>query len=255
MRLRALFLLWLMIWALPTQATEPRQPLFRGTLQLIADFPLAPLHWDQKDWLWAGAAGGAIALAWSQDLKWYPNLAKETARKDWLDNSMPVITMAGEGWIQACAIAVPALVGSERLARTSTVALQALAVSAVYAQVFKYAAWSNRPYQDDTKHELWYYSQSTQGLPSGHTFSSFAVAEAYGAEYGRWWTYSLAGLIAYSRIYNQAHWPSDVVAGAALGIAAGVQARHQADNLGDPSLRFSFQPSGSTPLLVAQHSF
>jgi membrane-associated phospholipid phosphatase len=238
-------------------AVEPQaQPFGRGTLRLLADYPLAPLHWGGQDWLWATAAGAGIAVAWNNDGPLYRGLATGDARKDWLDHSMPAISALGDGLMELGAAALAAKLGPPRLARTSAVAVQALCVVAVYAEVFKVAAWSNRPYQDDTQHKLWYFGQSTQGMPSGHTFSAFAAAEVYGAEYGRWWAYPLAGLIAYSRVYNQAHWPSDVVAGAALGIAAGVQARHQADRDGAPLLRFSLAPSpGGSPLVVAHASF
>ena len=233
------------------------QPFGAGTLRLLEAYPLAPLHWDAGDWLWAGGAGAAIAVAWNNDLPLYRGLATGGARKDWLDHSMPAVSALGDGLVELGAAAVAAKLGGPRLAKTSAVAVQALCVVAVYGEVFKLAAWSNRPYQDNTQHKLWYFSQSTQGMPSGHSFSAFAAAEVYGAEYGRWWTYPLAGLIAYSRVYNQAHWPSDVVAGTALGLAAGVQARHQAEALGAPSVRFGLapSPSGQTPLMVAHVAF
>jgi undecaprenyl-diphosphatase len=154
------------------------------------------------------------------------------------------------------AAALATKLGPPRLAAVSAVAVQALCVSALYGEALKFAAWSNRPYQDDSQHRLWYFGQPSQGMPSGHSFSAFAAAEVYGAEYGRWWTYPLAGLVAYSRVYNQAHWPSDVVAGAALGISAGVLARHEAEDLGQPLLRFSLAPSSrGTPLLMAHAAF
>jgi membrane-associated phospholipid phosphatase len=243
--------------AAPAADGEARiQPFGAGTLHLIEAYPLAPLHWDGQDWLWAAAAGAGVAVAWNNDLPLYHGLATGDARKEWLDHSMPAVSALGDGLMELGAAALAAKLGGPRLARTSAVAVQALAVVAVYSEVFKVAAWSNRPTQDDTQHKLWYFSQSTQGMPSGHTFSAFAAAEVYGAEYGRWWTYPLAGLIAYSRLYNQAHWSSDVAAGCALGIAAGVQARHQALLEGPPSLRFSLAPSpGGAPMLVAHAPF
>ena len=243
--------------AAPAATLPMGQPFGAGTLRLLEAYPLAPLHWDAQDWLWAGGAGAAIAVAWNNDLPLYRGLATGDARKAWLDHSMPAVSALGDGLMEMGVVAAAAALGGPRLARTSAEAEQALCVVAVYAEVFKFAAWSNRPYQDDTQHKLFDYNQPTQGMPSGHTFSAFAVAEVYGAEYGRWWTYPVACLIAYSRIYNQAHWPSDVVAGAALGIAAGVQARHQAEREGAPSLRFGLEPSpsGQTPLVVAHVPF
>lgn len=61
-------------------------------------------------------------------------------------------------------------------------------------------------------------------FPSGHAISAFGVAAVFAARYGRhrwvpWVAYGLASLAALSRIPDQAHFPSDVFAGAALGYA------------------------------------
>jgi hypothetical protein len=61
-------------------------------------------------------------------------------------------------------------------------------------------------------------------FPSGHATSAFAVASVFSARYGRrrwvpWVAYGLATFVSLSRIPDQAHFPSDVFAGAALGYA------------------------------------
>ncbi|MDR0895419.1 MAG: phosphatase PAP2 family protein [Prevotellaceae bacterium] len=58
-------------------------------------------------------------------------------------------------------------------------------------------------------------------FPSGHTATAFLGAEFVREEYGSWWgvgAYTLAGLIALTRIYNDRHWASDVITGAGVGI-------------------------------------
>jgi len=59
-------------------------------------------------------------------------------------------------------------------------------------------------------------------FPSGHAIAAFAVATVFANRYRHhrwapWVAYGLAGLVGFSRITLSAHFPSDVVAGAALG--------------------------------------
>jgi len=62
------------------------------------------------------------------------------------------------------------------------------------------------------------------GFPSGHTLAAFSVATVFSERYRnhrwvKWVAYTGAGAIAFSRITKQAHFPSDVFVGAALGYA------------------------------------
>lgn len=61
----------------------------------------------------------------------------------------------------------------------------------------------------------------SSSFPSGHATMSFACATVLSALVPRGAPafFALAAAIAYSRLYLGVHWPGDVVAGAALGIA------------------------------------
>jgi membrane-associated phospholipid phosphatase len=72
-----------------------------------------------------------------------------------------------------------------------------------------------------------------QSFPSGHTTTAFAFAATVASETQRWWPrsrwilgpilYGGATLTGVSRIYNKAHWASDVMAGAAIGTFTGLK--------------------------------
>jgi membrane-associated phospholipid phosphatase len=253
--MRALLLLLLLAASgARAEAVAPR-PFFSSTLHAIGDAGLSPLRVQADELGYLAFAAGASAMVLASDKPLYQSLAKGDARRDWLDASMPTVSFLGEGYMEALYALGLYAVGDERLRRTSGQALQGLAVVGVYATVLKYAAWSNRPSQDDKEHRFFAYDQPSTGMPSGHSFSAFCVAEIYGAEYGRWLTYPLAGLVAYSRIYNQAHWPSDVLVGSLLGVATGVGVRHWAEQKGTPLFQLGMRPADGAPQLALSLEF
>jgi membrane-associated phospholipid phosphatase len=72
-----------------------------------------------------------------------------------------------------------------------------------------------------------------QAFPSGHTLAVFSVASAITAEAGERWpdqarwvglaSYGVASAAGISRLYNNAHWVSDVIFGAGIGIFSGIK--------------------------------
>ena len=61
-------------------------------------------------------------------------------------------------------------------------------------------------------------------MPSGHTSAAFGFAASLAEDVHPLWAkiglYTLATGTAWSRVYNNAHWTSDVVAGAVVGIVS-----------------------------------
>ena len=78
-----------------------------------------------------------------------------------------------------------------------------------------------------------FFNASRASFPSGHTSAAFAVATVLSKEMSarfprqRWLIrgalYGAAGSVGFARMYQNAHWPSDVVTGAALGTLSGLK--------------------------------
>jgi undecaprenyl-diphosphatase len=66
------------------------------------------------------------------------------------------------------------------------------------------------------------YQPSSTSFPSGHTSSAFSSATALVRAYPKWYVIAPAflwsGAVGYSRMYLGVHYPSDVTAGALLGV-------------------------------------
>jgi hypothetical protein len=89
----------------------------------------------------------------------------------------------------------------------------AFVVNLGYTGALKAAIGRERPNESDD-----------DSFPSGHTSNAFTLASVASAHYGNSVgvpAYGLASLIGLSRIRGNAHWLSDVVAGAALGHLVG----------------------------------
>lgn len=97
-----------------------------------------------------------------------------------------------------------------------------LAVSVVVAESFKAALNRQRPYikYPDEVHP-YDNSETDKSFPSGHTTIAFATATTLSLEYKKWYVvvpaYVWAAGVGYSRLYLGEHYPTDVLAGAAIG--------------------------------------
>lgn len=113
---------------------------------------------------------------------------------------------------------------------------EALVVAGTLTGIGKVAAGRSRPFVtagvNPSDFQWWRgRREGFTSMPSGHTSAAFATAGALAVEWRASWPgsarlavpllYAGAGLVGLSRIYNDKHWASDVVAGAALGTLSG----------------------------------
>lgn len=139
-----------------------------------------------------------------------PSMVHGLGRGTMLDVLMPVVTELGNGIVLVgLAIALYAA-GDERTRRYARLAVVAFAVVGLAVQLTKHIVGRERPL-----------GGSFDSFPSGHTTEAFCMALIWG---DRWRGLRapfilLAAFVGFSRVYLMAHYPLDVVAGMALGLA------------------------------------
>ena len=126
---------------------------------------------------------------------------------------------------------------NQKMKTTTLLATQSYLVAGAMEAIMKFITGRQRPnYLESIESEprpvfrgpSFSVHHGSTSFPSGHTTAAFAAATVYAQEYrDRPWvpilSYSAASLIGLSRITENAHWISDVFAGAALGYVTGLQ--------------------------------
>jgi len=165
---------------------------------------------------------------------------------EWLITAFDEITDFGKSvWLLvpiALALAAIALLAAPALARASQLVLAAIAVRLGFLllaiglpglvfSALKRLIGRARPLVEGGADPFLYrplgWSVEYAGLPSGHAIDAFAIAAAVGALWPRWrpllWAYAV--VIALSRVVLTAHFPSDVLAGAVVGVVGALLVR------------------------------
>jgi len=160
------------------------------------------------------ALGGTLALQISQ-FDGRLSQALHDGHPPGLDVQIPAALGGGAGSVGTVAgtYFFGKVVGNERLAHTAAHMGEALAVSEGFTLALKFAVHRRRPDGSDYR-----------SFPSGHTSGSFAIASVVDRVYGHgvgFPLYGVAAWIGFSRIRQQKHYPSDVIAGATLGVIVG----------------------------------
>lgn len=141
-----------------------------------------------------------------------------------LDAVMPIITSLANGgilWI----ISALVLICLKKTRKTGFSVGLALILGFIIGNlILKNAVARIRPYDMNSQIEILVNKLSDYSFPSGHTLASFEAASVLLIRNRRLGIPAivLATLIAFSRLYLYVHYPTDVLAGAVLGIIIAV---------------------------------
>ena len=194
------------------------------------DFVISPIKWGKRQFIEFGVVTGATLVAFTQDVKIWNYFTEHQSQT--ADNlSKYIFEPFGDIKVSSVLIGGLYLGGrlakDKRLAGTSLTAAKSLIVSAVCAQITKQL--THRHYDEETGQPVWdgpVSDSKYSSFPSGHATVAFSFASVFAMEYkSTIWVpvlmYTLATGTAIERLYNNDHWASDVVVGAALGFVTG----------------------------------
>ncbi len=232
-----------------------------------------------RDLLTIGGFSAATALAWPFDQQ----LARQIQQPRSQENRFLRTAATGFRWIgQPGSIGVAAGLyaigrGTDhaRIEDMGLHATEAILIANLVSGGIKVIAGRARPEVDVENPRDFQFFRGLKGgqfqsFPSGHTTSAFAFATAISSELVRWqpgtrWTvgpvlYAGATLAGVSRMYNNKHWASDVLAGAAIGTFVGTKVvRYQHSHPGNwldrkfLTVGVTKSSAGLSPILSVQH--
>ena len=202
-------------------------PPTSGVAQLAGDikaYVTAPLHAQRAQWVRFGAVLGAVAFAYQHDEQMRAQFGSTTVAQpgtspDTYDaeDALASVLVLGGTWVSALVL------DEDDGRREAGSMLEAAALSSAAAYLLKEATGRERPYVAGDPSN---WQSDGDSFPSMHVTAAFAIgtvlAESGGGRF-RWLRrvlgYGIAAGTAYHRMDHYAHWFSDTVAGASLGVA------------------------------------
>lgn len=188
-----------------------------------ADSARVALRFERRDAFAVLGAGALVALAATRDRRWSADLGADGSQRA---RDLSLASRRLGDW-PTVAAGLLASDGLARLARRPALGAAvervaiACAASGVVTLAVKEAAGRSRPDEPPGGPGHFDPFSGHDAMPSGHATMAFALAAAVSAESRTAWVPAVllpaAGVTAWGRVRDRRHWPSDVVAGAAIG--------------------------------------
>lgn len=199
----------------------------------------SPLHMNgEQAELWGGVATTTV-LAMTVDKSVSRDALRFRDEHVWVQTVSPIATQLGQFYVPYGIAAFSCLDGlafnNDEQLDSGLLEVQAMVHAGIVVQVMKHLFGRSRPFVDVGKN-VWYGPRAIllryyhggfspyDSFPSGHTITAFSLAEVISEREQPWVgivAYGCAGLCGLSRLTQNDHWLSDVVAGGALGVAIG----------------------------------
>jgi membrane-associated phospholipid phosphatase len=188
----------------------------------------SPFHTSKQDakwWLIFGGATAGLIAADRHIQSAAPNnsgLARAGIDASYLGTPYALIPITAGFYLAGTAK------GSDRFRETGLLAFETMLDVTIMQVVLKTITNRERPFEGDGRGRFEHSTGArySSSFPSGHAIETFALASIFAHEYPhKWWLqaiiYGYAGGVMSARLAANKHFPSDVVAGAAMGLFVG----------------------------------
>jgi len=198
----------------------------------------SPLEWDAKDWTKLGvfvAAEGGLLFADQSVANFFQT--HRTTTETYISKNILEHFGAEHSFIVISGIFTYGILAkNNKSISTALLALESFALASLITRIPKTLVGRQRP-DNWQGYGPFHFDGPLHGtsFPSGHTTASFAVASVLATQFRdhKWipiTAYSVATLAGLSRIYDNKHWLTDVVAGATIGTLVGNLVSHRKSN-------------------------
>ncbi len=216
-----------------TLSVVPDKAYFKSYLTDSRDIVYFPVRWNKYQWIAFSSVVVVTGLLITQDAAIQRMVQKnQNAFMDYA--SKYGLERLGSGLYTLPALGilygVGAIIKNDKARYTALKGVEAYIIGFIADNLMKQLTQRHRPYQDDPPNPyIWegpFSLTINSSFPSGHSTNVFAVATVIATSYSNTiWVpivcYTLAGLTAASRVYQNDHWFSDIFVGSALGFGIG----------------------------------
>jgi membrane-associated phospholipid phosphatase len=192
----------------------------------------APVHWTGREWEHFSIAVAGIGAAALLDQTVRDRERHDHSRfSDQVARDFEQFGQTGAFGVMG-AFYVAGLVSDDARARSvgADGLISTLIAGGIVTPALKLVVGRRRPRDTDKTFDIKPFSGSSS-FPSGHSTEAFAVASVIATHYDQRWiqvaSYGSAALVGFARVHHQAHFLSDVTAGAIIGTATGRAVVHR----------------------------
>lgn len=194
----------------------------------------SPLRVRTKDAYWLAPLGAATGLAFAYDTNAETAEGFDKGREDTANTISDFGSFYASGAEGAAIYFIGLGRHNPKLAETGRLAAEAVIDSGTVVAATKLVTNRERPIEGDHQGSFWTNGTGSwhwdSSFPSDHAAATMALARVIAGEYPRWYVaapaYTFAETISIARILANAHFPSDVVVGQAIGFLTGGYVLH-----------------------------